>query len=157
MMMRSTNAVVLVSLGVLGLTVACGQREMTPAALDTAKERCARCGMGVSDVKFAAQIVAPGEAPRFYDDIGCFANDVKEKTHPSGAVAFVADHRTGEWVRAASAVYTRVPSLATPMNSHLIAHASAESRGQDAEARDGELVTHKQVFGAGSVPGRPSQ
>jgi hypothetical protein len=43
------------------------------------------------------------------------------------------------------------------MNSHLIAHASAESRGQEAAARDGELVTHKEVFGAGSVPGGAAQ
>jgi len=53
---------------------------------------------------------------------------------PPGARAFVADHRTGEWVPAESAVYSRAP-IDTPMGSHLIAHASAASRDLDPQAR----------------------
>jgi len=48
-----------------------------------------------------------------------------------GAVLYVADHRTKAWIRADAAVFTAVASLATPMDSHLIAHADAASRDAD--------------------------
>ena len=44
-----------------------------PAALDTKNDACAWCRMGASDARFAAQLVAPREEPRFFDDIGCLA------------------------------------------------------------------------------------
>lgn len=136
---------------------ACGQSQMAPATLDTANEDCARCRMRISDRRFAAQIVAPGEEPRFFDDLGCFEQEIKEKPQPGGAVAYVADHRTGEWVRAATAVYVRVPSLATPMNSHLIAHGSAGSRDQDGAARGGEPLTAAALFGTTRIPDGPAK
>jgi copper chaperone NosL len=109
--------------------------------------------MAVSDARFAAQIAAPSEEPRFFDDVGCLRDHLKAaKTPPAMAVAYVADHRTREWVAAAQAVYTRVPSLETPMGSHLIAHADAASREQDPDARGGTPMTPAEVFGPGGLP-----
>lgn len=107
-------------------------------------DTCAHCRMAVSDARFAGQIAAPGEEPLVYDDIGCLAKAVaagKGVEH-----AFVADHRTREWVPAAKAVFTRVPGLATPMSSHLIAHASEDSRRADAAASGGTGLTAAEVF-----------
>jgi copper chaperone NosL len=102
--------------------------------------------MTVSSVRFASQIVAPGEEPVFFDDLGCFSRYLKaHPTLPAGAVAYVADHRTSEWVRAAQAVFTRVPALQTPMNSHLIAHATETSRDADPAAKGGEHVPRTDV------------
>ncbi|HSD26932.1 MAG TPA: hypothetical protein VLL75_06480 [Vicinamibacteria bacterium] len=110
--------------------------------------------MAVSRAVFASQLVAPGELPRFFDDLGCLANFVKAGKAPAGAVAFVADHRTKAWVRADRAVYTRVPGLETPMGSHVVAHADAASRDQDAEALGGTPVPVSELFGpAGPPPG----
>jgi copper chaperone NosL len=110
--------------------------------------------MSVSEARFAAQLVAPGELPRFFDDLGCLASFLKAGPVPAGAMAFVADHRTKAWVRADLAVYTRVPGLATPMGSHLIAHADVASRDQDPLARGGEPVDPAAVFGRGGpLPG----
>ena len=111
-------------------------------------DACAHCRMAVSDVHFAAQIVAPGEEPRIFDDIGCLAAALTERSASPGAVVFVADRRTGEWIRAASAVFTRVPQLDTPMGSHIVAHASPESRAADALAARGQPLTYAEVFGA---------
>jgi copper chaperone NosL len=108
--------------------------------------------MAVSDARFAAQLVAPGELPRFFDDVGCLADFVKAGRAPGGALAFVADHRTKAWVRADLAVYTRVPGLATPMGSHVVAHESAASRDGDPDAKTGAPVTATELFG----PGRPA-
>jgi copper chaperone NosL len=109
--------------------------------------------MAVSDKHFAAEVVAPGEEPRFYDDIGCLANDVARHAELVRGTAFVADHRTGEWVQARRAVYTRVPDLATPMGSHLIAHVDPPSREADPAAKGGTPTSVTDVFGPAGPPG----
>jgi copper chaperone NosL len=125
----------------------CASGPPEPAPLDTRNEACAACRMAVSEARFAAQLVSPGELPRFFDDIGCLAGFVKAGRAPSAATAFVADHETRAWVRADAATYTRVPNLATPMGSHLIAHADAASRDRDPAARGGTPVTAVELFG----------
>jgi copper chaperone NosL len=107
--------------------------------------------MAVSTAVFASQLVAPGENPRFFDDIGCLADFLRAGKAPPGAVAFVADHRTRAWVRADRALYTRVPGLETPMGSHVIAHADAASRDADPDARGGMPVPVSELFGPGTM------
>jgi copper chaperone NosL len=120
------------------LAAACAAGPPEPAPLDTRSEQCASCRMAVSDARFAAQVVAGGELPRFFDDVGCLAAFLQAGRAPKNAALFVADHRTRQWVRADRAVYTRVAGLATPMGSHVIAHADADSRDRDETARGGE-------------------
>ncbi len=118
-----------------------------PAPLDTANESCRSCRMTVSDARFAAQIAAPFEEPVFFDDVGCLRDYLKGRP-PLGAnaMAYVADHRTREWIPAHRAVYTRNPSIATPMGSHLMAHASPESREADPDAASGAPLTPEGIF-----------
>jgi copper chaperone NosL len=137
---------------VLAVAVACASGPLQPAPLDTRNEQCASCRMGVSDPRFAAQVIAPGELPHFFDDVGCLADWLKEHEPPPGAIAFVADHRTKEWIRADRALYTRNPGLETPMSSHLIAHAAAASRDADPDARGGTDVSAATLFGPGGPP-----
>lgn len=131
------------------VALACGSGAPQPAPLDTRNEPCASCRMSVSSAAFASQLVAPGEVPRFFDDLGCLADYLRAGKAPPGATAFVADHRTKEWVRADRAVYTKVDGLATPMGSHVIAHADAASRDQDRDARGGKPVGASELFGPG--------
>jgi copper chaperone NosL len=49
-------------------------------------------------------------------------------------------------------VFTRVPGLATPMGSHVVAHADAASRDQDADARGGTPLAAHELFGAAGPP-----
>jgi copper chaperone NosL len=107
--------------------------------------------MAVSDPRFSAQIVAPGELPRFFDDLGCLASFLRAGKAPSGALAFVADHRTKAWIRADHAVYTRVPGLATPMGSRLVAHADADSRDQDPDVHGGAPVAPEELLGSAGL------
>jgi copper chaperone NosL len=134
------------------LAVACAAGPPSPAPLDTRNEACASCRMAVSDARFAAQLTAPGELPLFFDDIGCLAAFLKAGKARPGDVAFVADHRTRVWVRADRAVYTRVPGLATPMGSELLAHSDAASRAQDPDAREAASVAAQDLFGPGGPP-----
>ncbi len=124
-----------------------------PAPLDTRNEACAHCRMAVSDARFAAQVVAPHEEPRFFDDIGCLRAWLLERGGlQRGAAVFVADHRTKAWIRAGAAVFSRVPGLQTPMASHLVAHADAASRERDEDARGGDQVPAAYVLGSGGAP-----
>ena len=135
------------------LLAACASGPPAPAALDTKNDACAYCRMAVSDARFAAQMVAPSEEPRFFDEIGCLAQYVAAtRPLPPGAVLYVADHRTKAWIRADVAVFTAVPALATPMDSHLIAHADASSRDADPDARGGTPRTLSDVL---AYAGRP--
>jgi copper chaperone NosL len=118
-----------------------------PAALDTRHDACAECRMAVSARRFAAQLLAPGEEPRFFDDLGCLAAYLRDDAGlPAKAIAYVADHRSGEWVPPASAVFTRVPGLETPMGSHVVAHASPASRDADPAAKGGSAVDAREFF-----------
>jgi len=134
------------------LTAACASGPPEPATLDTRSEACASCRMAVSTPAFASQVVAPGELPRFFDDLGCLSEFVRKGLAPAGAVVYVTDHRTRAWVRADAAVYTRVPGIETPMGSHVIAHADAASRDADADARSGSPVPAAELFGPAGPP-----
>jgi copper chaperone NosL len=102
--------------------------------------------MIVSDVHLAAQIAAPGEESRFFDDIACLAGYLQKHPQPAATV-YVADHRTGQWVPVEQAIFGRLPRPSTPMASGLLAHASAESKAQDAGAKDAVTVSRDIAFG----------
>ncbi len=130
------------------LLAACAAGPPAPATLDTANDTCGQCRMAVSDRRFAAQIVAPGEEPRFFDDLGCLRDYIAGHPElPDAAAAFVADHRTGEWVAAADALFSRKPSVATPMASGLLAHRDARSRDSDPEAAGAQAVPAAELLG----------
>lgn len=132
---------------------ACSRGPAPPVVLDTRNDRCGWCRMAVSDARFAAQLVSPSEEPRIFDDIGCLATFLKSGGAPArGQIAYVADHRTKAWVRAAAAVYAKKPGLATPMGSGLVAHADAASRDVDADAAGGAPIPMRDVFGPNGVP-----
>jgi copper chaperone NosL len=140
------------ALALILYSCACAQK--LPEPVDPApSDACASCRMAVSDVHFAAEVVAPGEEPRFFDDVGCLAKWLNTATLPDGALAFVADHRDGHWTLAGAAVYTRALHLSTPMGSGIIAHASAASRDLDSAAADGGPLTSTDVFGTARIPG----
>jgi copper chaperone NosL len=137
----------------LFFSLACALGPRPPADLDAGGEICAWCRMAVSDPRLAAQIVAPAEEPLFFDDIGCLADHLaRSGTGHAERIAYLADHRTGEWVPAAGAVLTRNASFATPMGSHLLAHADTASRDADPAAAGGVAIELARVFGPAGPP-----
>ena len=143
---------VLLAAGLLG-AMACHTGRPEPATLDSKNDLCASCRMAVSSQRFAAQLVAPGEEPLFFDDLGCLVTYLGQRPAADArAIAYVADHRTGAWVAAAAATITRVDDLNTPMGSHMIAHESPASRDLDPAARAGVDVRLGSLLSA-PVPG----
>lgn len=136
------------------LAIGACARGVEPAPLDPANTQCEYCRMTASDVHVAAQIAAPGAEPVFFDDIGCLVNYLASKgvQVPKGGVAFVADHRTGAWVRAAEAVFTRAPGIHTPMGGGIVAHANDASRDLDTAAAGGTPAGRETIFGVAGPP-----
>jgi copper chaperone NosL len=95
----------------------------------------------------AAQIDAPGDEPRFFDEIGCLRDYLANLATPltEGAVVFVADHRTGDWVDANRAIFTRT-AIQTPMPSGIVAHADERSRDADLSLSVGTPVGREDIL-----------
>ena len=133
--------------------VACASGPPVPVEIDTRNDHCDSCRMAISDQRFAAQVVAPGEEPKRFDDVGCLRDWLgRDPQLAPGAVAFVADHRTRAWVRAADATYARGPGLSTPMASGIVAWADDASRASDPEAAGAVVVPLADVFGPAGPP-----
>ena len=140
------------------LSAACAPGVPAPAPLDTRNETCGYCRMPVSDPRLAAQIAAPAEEPRFFDDLGCLRDFLsQEAPRKRGAVVYVADHRTGEWTPAELAVFSRCPSVETPMGSHLLAHAGAASRAADPAAGSCTRITATEILGSQTAAQRTAR
>lgn len=129
---------------------ACTGGAPRPVEVALGQDACAHCRMVVGDARLAAQLVAPGQEPLVFDDLGCLVDHLAARPPSPGAVAYVADHRTGAWVRAADAVFSRVPGLATPMASSLVAHADETSRRADPSTVGGTIVDRASLFGPSS-------
>ena len=141
------TALRLVSSLAVVLLAACGDGTQGPAPLDTKNDACAWCRMSVSDLRFAAQLTAPGHEPKFFDDAGCLRDWLKAPREEAPWTAWVTDHRTKEWVTAKDALFTRNPSVQSPMNSGLAAWADATSRDRDPAATGGTPVPAAEVIG----------
>lgn len=105
------------------LLVACFAEPLGPVDITFGADTCAFCRMVISDKRFPAQIVSPGQVPLFFDDIECMAKHLSANGVPRNAAVFVTDYKNSRWIRAADASYFRCPGLASPMNSGLIASA----------------------------------
>ena len=126
--------------------IACRASAAEPVAIDPAHDACAECRMLISDVHLAAQLVAPGEEPKLFDDIGCLRAYLKANTPSPAAIAFVADHGSGAWVPAGAAVYTQSSARVTAMGSGILAHADAASRDRDPAAANGQALRVSEVL-----------
>lgn len=119
---------------------ACSGGPPRPAALGLGEDACGSCRMTIVSRATTAQIGRAGDEPVFFDDIGCLRDYLGHGAIPGDALIYVTDHRTGEWVTARTAVFTRT-TTSTPMASGLLAHAGSRSRDADPAAAGGSQAT----------------
>ncbi len=119
---------------------ACAGGAPGPAAVGFGEDACASCRMTIVSRATAAQIVRAGDEPVFFDDLGCLRDHLRLQPLPGDAVVYVAEHRTGGWVNARGAMFTKT-NTSTPMASGLLAHADATSRDADPAAAGGSPAT----------------
>lgn len=127
---------------------ACTAAALRPADVRIGEDACAHCRMTIISLATAAQVAAPGAEPLLFDELACLRDYLAAKPLDPEALVFVADHRTGEWIEATLATFTQTRAR-TPMGSGLLAHASAEGRDQDPEARQGAPVAVEAILRPG--------
>lgn len=99
-------------------------------------DACARCGMAVSEARFAAGWVDEKGESVLFDDAGELLTILAAE--PSRAAdAWVGDLESGRWIRVAEAVFVRAPGLATPMGTGVAAFASSAAADAFLRARPG--------------------
>ncbi|MBI3565790.1 MAG: nitrous oxide reductase accessory protein NosL [Elusimicrobia bacterium] len=110
-----------------------------PPRYAAGRSSCARCGMAVSEARFAAGWVGADGESVLFDDAGEFLASAAAEPGRL-AVSWVGDFETGEWTRAGAASFVRVPGLATPMGTGVVAFAARDRAAAFARARPGGEV-----------------
>ncbi len=120
--MSGFRAFFLSVLVVLALT-GCEKKDYTkePAKMHWDRDMCERCKMAISDRKFAVQAVDEKGRVYKFDDIGCLVLWQKfERPDVNLTKIWITDARTGEWIDAKKACYTK--EYITPMGYGFGAH-----------------------------------
>jgi hypothetical protein len=81
--------------------------------------------MILSDERFASGYTGSNGEAVAYDDMGEFL-DAAGKDHSLVGKSYVHDAKSGQWISARTAVFLRIPGLATPMGSGYAAFSSEE-------------------------------
>lgn len=104
-----------------------GEAVSGPVEIKWDRDADPRCGMVISDRRFAAQIRDPAGKAWKFDDIGCamfwLAQRPFNEDTPNTEY-WVADYRTGAWLDARRAHYLQ--GRKSPMGYHFAALAEAE-------------------------------
>ena len=100
-----------------------------PPQIGYGRDTCARCGMIISDERYAAALVAPDGRVRLFDDAGEMLMSAAEDA-PEGQRAWAHDRQGKQWIDATTAIYARGEPETTPMGTGYVAFAKRE----DAEA-----------------------
>ncbi len=126
---------------------ACGKGQGTPQPPEIyyGQDTCARCGMHISDPKFAAVLLTLEGEWRKYDDIGCMLDDYVHGGIKATAI-YVHDYNTEAWVDAKVAFFVQ-SDIPTPMGSGLAAFRDRASAERFAEefARGVTVMSFEQV------------
>ena len=122
----------------LACMLACGRPpDGGPPEVTLDVTACDHCRMLISEAVYAAGYRSP-TGDRAFDDIGCLVAHLHEHSSEMPEV-WVHDLEGGSWVRASDASFVRIPDMATPMGSGLVALRDSEAARVLAERRGGEL------------------
>lgn len=108
---------------------ACARSGSDLPTIHYGRDACARCGMIISEERFASGYIGTDGETVAFDDLGEFLAAVS-KDPALVAKFYVHDAQAGRWLRASQAVFVKLSGLATPMGSGYAAFAS------QAEAED---------------------
>jgi len=125
----------------LFLLSGCGQAADTdnPPEIAYGQDVCERCGMIISEEKFAAAYWTEGGEARRFDDIGGMLAYISEESEDVASY-WVHDFANGEWIRAEEAYYVLDSQLMTPMGFGIAAFADEEQAQALAHGQEGIMI-----------------
>lgn len=109
-----------------------------PPEIRNGEDVCTKCGMIISEARYAAAFyTVQGEARRFDDIGGLFIYHAENQEDV--AQFWVHDYETEEWIKADQAFYVTSDQLHTPMGFGLIAF-SEQDRAQRLASKSNTMV-----------------
>lgn len=111
-----------------------------PPEISYERDTCVRCGMIISDERFAAALVAPDGSARLFDDVGEMLLEATEGDL-EGERAWAHDRQGAQWIDAMAATFARGAPESTPMGTGYVAFAK----------RDDAVAFAAQPGGSGEV------
>ena len=106
-------------------------------------EVCQACNMGLTDVKYAAQLVMENGEQEVFDDIGCLMDYMMDMDSSKIGAAFVMDVSKEKWINAEKATYVYAETNWTPMNYGVIAFDSEKAAKKWVEEQEiGEILSY---------------
>lgn len=121
-----------------------GQAMIEPPTILYGEDRCAECGMIISDPRFASSLLYEISEGRYasllFDDIGDML--VYTAKHPEQKIVawYVHDYANEEWLDATQAYFMTSPAIQTPMGHEIAAHATQTAAQAMADELHGLVV-----------------
>jgi nitrous oxide reductase accessory protein NosL len=108
----------------LGYQLLPGERQSNGLpAISWNEERCANCGMVISDHRYAAAWIRAGGAEEHFDDMGCMLAMLVDGAIADETEYFARAFDSDAWLDARTAAYVRSDALRSPMAYGIAAFA----------------------------------
>jgi nitrous oxide reductase accessory protein NosL len=111
-------------------------------------DKCAACGMIVSEDRHAAALVPVSGAASLFDDTGELVRFVAQHPSQQNQVAFVHDYQSRRWLPARTAFFVKDLKLSTPMGTGIVAFAERSSAESFAQPRQARVLRWEEVLNA---------
>jgi copper chaperone NosL len=134
-------------LGSTALVLAgCGDKASgtEPPKISYGKDRCARCGMIISDERFAGGLVEPDGDALVFDDPGELIAQIQEEGLKDRRV-WVHDYITKEWIDGTQAFFVVDDDLMTPMGTGVVALGTRDEAERLAAEKGGRVMTWQEI------------
>ncbi|HET8523016.1 MAG TPA: nitrous oxide reductase accessory protein NosL [Thermomicrobiales bacterium] len=148
--------VLLMGAAVLTLS-ACGDSASAdePPKIGYGKDACDRCGMIISDERYAAAIVPEKGDTLLFDDSGEMIATAQE-TGLESRRAWVHDMHSKRWIDATRASFVVSETATTPMGTGVVAFQDAGDADTFAGEHDGSVLTWDQILRTWKIDPRMS-
>jgi copper chaperone NosL len=124
------------------LLAACQEPTAKPVDIRTEIDKCNNCKMGISDVRYAAELVDKAGTMRKFDEIGCLVSYIKSKAPQRDyRAAFAMDYDGKEWLKSDEAFYVKSEAIKTPMNGGIVAFKDKARAEAVAGQFKGQVIT----------------
>ena len=117
-----------------------------PPDINYGRDVCIRCGMIISEARFASAYRLPDGTEKLFDDVGGMLAHGHATGEIAAAEAWVHDFETEEWVAADQAYYIVTRSVITPMAYGVISFADRNRAEVFARDVDGDIVEWSTVL-----------
>lgn len=131
------------------MLAACASATAGPPEIVIDRTACARCGMLISERRYAAASRSGRDEARVFDDIGCLLDDVHGSAYRPEFFWF-NDAETGEWIPSTAApAFIRASSIRTPMSGGTLAFGTLDAARRAAARAEATVIPSTAVLLAG--------